>query len=478
MSTADPNPISVRSYFGPTLRYFILVWLAMFAGGAVLLYWTDSKDSALRHDLDSKGSAIDALAKTIQKRDPAVASEFEQVRQQFQEAQQRVETLEKTLDSYNAKFQQLNERSSEAESRRTVERARTAIVAAQVESAHERLRKIKTLMTAWQAKDASLMTSDLGRRIVASPAHLSLALGIIEQERPGAEQLRQWEAALNELAKSVEESQRNKDSTFVVTTEHVKMLSDLGQELARTNASLEQQSSLVEALAKETASVKPAAHTFGHVVEQRRIERDKATTDRLKAAREAARAEVEIEQADRLRRIEKLTQESATLFDEKTAQAKKEQQEQLARVENEKIAEETRVKEAQSRATIAGLRDEAIRLDAATQRAKLEKEFERDLPKIRSVLTTFLSPGFQQRGQSKGEGPMSFAAIQRAGALAQTSNGRQDLAHLVGNNDRPSGPLRAFRGGQTREEEAMCNQAQELLMKYGPLMVEKGMLAP
>jgi hypothetical protein len=108
----------------------------------------------------------------------------------------------------------------------------------------------------------------------------------------------------------------------------------------------------------------------------------------------------------------------------------------------------------------------------------LEKDFERDLPKIRSVLTPFISPGFQKRGQNKGEGPMSFAVIQGAGALALTTDGRQNLADVVGNNDRPTYPLKRFRGGQTREEEAMCNLAQDLLTKYGPLMVEKGLLAP
>ncbi len=478
MSTADPNPITVRTYFGPTLRYFLLIWLVMIAGGAALLYWTDRQSFALRKDMSKTGSAIDALAKAIEKGDPGVAKEFERVGQQFREAQQRVEALEKTLDSYNAKFQQLNERSSEAESRRAVERAKVGVVAVQVEAARERLKKINNLVTAWQAKEASLMTNDLGRRIVASPAHLQLALGIIEQGRPSADQLREWERSLDGLATAVEESQRNKQSTFVVTPEYVKMLNDLGQELTGVNASLEQQTSLMEALAKETASTTPAAETFGDVVEQQRVARNKATTDRLIADLAAARAEVEIEQAERMRRIERLNEEAVSLMKETTAQAKKDQQEQLARIEKEKIAEETRVKEAESRAKIAGLRNEAVRLDAATQRAQLEKEFERDLPKIRSVLTPFISAGFQKRGQNKGEGPMSFAIIQAAGALAQTSDGRQNLADVVGNNDRPTYPLKRFRGGQTREEEAMCNQAQELLTKYGPLMVEKGMLAP
>jgi len=71
---------------------------------------------------------------------------------------------------------------------------------------------------------------------------------------------------------------------------------------------------------------------------------------------------------------------------------------------------------------------------------------------------------------------MSYGAIEGAGALAKTSDGRQALAILVGNSDRPSGPLPRFQGGQTRSQEELCTRAQELLTKYGPLMIEKKML--
>lgn len=478
MSTADPNPITVRTYFGPTLKYFLLIWLVMIAGGAALLYWTDRKTSVLRDDLTSVKHSSEQLRETVAQGNPALMTEVTQLRQQLQAATQKLGGLESTLGSYNGQFEQLADRSSEAQSRHAVERAKVAVVAAQVKSARERLQKLKTLLTAWRAQEASLLTGDLGRRIVTSPAHFALATAILEEDRPTPETVLEWELKLDALATPIEQSVRDKDSTFVLTVEHATQLTDLGQQLVRSVSQLEQQSSLLAALAKETASQVAATESFEAIVSKRRGETAKQTAERILAAREAARAEAEKEQANRVAQVERQIVEADIERQEQIAKAKREQQEQLARVEREKIAEETRVKEAESRAKIAGLRNEAVRLDAATQRAQLEKEFERDLPKIRSILTPFISSGFQKRGQNKGEGPMSFAIIQAAGALAQTSDGRQNLADVVGNNDRPTYPLKRFRGGQTREEEAMCNQAQELLTKYGPLMVEKGMLAP
>jgi hypothetical protein len=305
-----------------------------------------------------------------------------------------------------------------------------------------------------------------------------LAIGIADQERPSADKLLKWESTLDELATPVEQSTHDKNSTLVLTAEHTKQLSDLGQELSTASASLEHQRSLLEALEKETASLKPAGQTFHQVVAQRRIDRVTATENRIKQALEKAREQVENEQIERLARIDRLSKEAETARKEELERVNNEQKDRLTRAESERVAEETRVKEAQKRAETAGLRAETARLDAATERAKLEKEFERALPQIRTVLAPFISPGFQKRGQSKGEGPMSFAVIQAAGALSQTPDGRQNLADVVGNNDRPTYPLKRFRGGQTREEEAMCNLAQELLTKYGPLLVEKGLLAP
>lgn len=478
MSIADQTPNSDRNYFGPTLKYFLLVWLVMVAGGAALLYWTDRQTSVLKDDLNSVKQSSASLRETVAQGQPALMTEVTQLRQQLQTATQRLSGLESTLGTYNGQLEQLAVQASESQSRQAVERAKVAVIGAQVKTARERLQKLKAILSAWQAQEASLMSGDLGRRIAASPAHMALALGIVEEERPTSETLLEWELELESLAAPIEASNRDKDATLMVTAEHANRLTDLGQQLKRAIAQLEQHQFLLDALGKETASQNPASVTFAEVLRNRRSASVRQSTERILAAREQARAEAEKEHAERIALVERQIVEADIGRQEQIAKAKREQQEQLARTETEKIIEETRVKEAEARARIAGLRSEAVRLDAATQRAQLEKEFERDLPKIRSVLTPFTASGFQKRGPNKGEGPMSFAVIQGAGALAQTPDGRQNLADIVGNSDRPTQPLKRFRGGQTREEEAMCNLAQELLTKYGPLMVEKGMLAP
>jgi len=45
----------------------------------------------------------------------------------------------------------------------------------------------------------------------------------------------------------------------------------------------------------------------------------------------------------------------------------------------------------------------------------LEREFERDLPEIKSYLMAFTTPGFKHR--ETGKGPMSLAYIRGKGAL-------------------------------------------------------------
>ena len=239
MSTADPNPISVQNYFGPTLKYFLLVWLVMVAGGAALLYWTDRQTSVLKDDLNSVKQSSESLRETVAQGHPALMTEVTQLRQQLQAATQRLSGLESTLGNYNGQFEQLADRSSEAQSRQAVQRAKVAVVAAQVKSARDRLQQLKSLLSAWQAQEASLVTGDLGRRIVASPAHFALAMGIAEEERPTSDKLLEWELELDALATPVEQSNRDKDSTFVLTAEHSTQLTNLGQQLTRAVAQLE-----------------------------------------------------------------------------------------------------------------------------------------------------------------------------------------------------------------------------------------------
>ena len=150
-------------------------------------------------------------------------------------------------------------------------------------------------------------------------------------------------------------------------------------------------------------------------------------------------------------------------------------------MELERIAEETRVKEAKQRAVVAGLKDEVLRIEEATRQAQLEQEFERELPDIRARLKPMFAasnyqplPGAMRR-LTNTKGPMSLNAIRTAGALAEGKNGLFSLFATV-NVD----PERKKIGWPefTTDSTEFLIQAQQYLIKYGDIMVKKGMLAP
>ena len=97
------------------------------------------------------------------------------------------------------------------------------------------------------------------------------------------------------------------------------------------------------------------------------------------------------------------------------------------------------------------------------------------------------------RGNAAGKGPASFSAIKLKGALENTADGLASLsvaakngrplggfpeinimAHMITNNSTPGS---YHNTPKYRGIEAYLEKAQSLLKKYGPLMVEKGLLA-
>jgi len=134
---------------------------------------------------------------------------------------------------------------------------------------------------------------------------------------------------------------------------------------------------------------------------------------------------------------------------------------------------------------LADLEAQKQQRQAAIAKAALEREFQRDLPQIRSLLRPLITDGLTQPGRNNFEpadkkGPVSLAKLRGTGALAPTAKARAGLYYIVGsNNDRDLGSFPRYRGGaqdvQSRQSTMM--RVQELVNKYGELMVEKGMLA-
>ena len=93
----------------------------------------------------------------------------------------------------------------------------------------------------------------------------------------------------------------------------------------------------------------------------------------------------------------------------------------------------------------------------------MEREFERDLPEIKSYLMAFTTPGFKHR--ETGKGPMSLAYIRGKGAVEKSRGGLATFQQLAtSDNDRPHGGVP--KGTYVTGTEDL-NKAADLLRKYG-----------
>jgi len=99
---------------------------------------------------------------------------------------------------------------------------------------------------------------------------------------------------------------------------------------------------------------------------------------------------------------------------------------------------------------------------------------------IKGLLMAYTAPGFTYRPDDT-KGPVSYSLIKSSGGLEPTRKGLGNLFFIAaGNSDRERGGLPEGVGGHIASETpvAPIERAQDLLIKYGELMVRKGMLAP
>ena len=325
------------------------------------------------------------------------------------------------------------------------------------------------------------MAGAVGKRIVASPAHVDLVADLLGRDRPSDEQLLKWELQLEELAAPVEAVMEDSTANPDISPEHQQLLGDLGQQLAASLAEFERQQLLLDAIVRETAQVPPAGVTLETMLEERRGAAERAFAQQRLAAKEKARLKAQQEQVERLAAIEREIVDAETKRKEDALLAEKQRIEQQGQSEREKSAEEARLLQAQQEAEVAATRDQANALAAKAKRAQLERDFERELPRIRTHLEAFLADGFVHR-QDKKKGPASLSFLESAGALKEDLNGITSLLFLgAANNDRPRGALPYYIGGNLTYSKINLQpveQAQEYLRKYGEIMVDRKLLAP
>lgn len=330
--------------------------------------------------------------------------------------------------------------------------------------AEEVTQNLDTLMTenkSWAAKRTALLSDDSGRRIAARDTQMELVAPAFARELPTEKQVKSWKTQLTLLVDSLTEAQRERSLSFTLDDSIETAINDLGQKVRKALDQLRRDRLLVDSVIAETTSETPAIETLQAALEARLVSE----------ARQQA-AEVE--------------QERKQLLAEKSKQLKAK--------EAEKVAEESRIKELELTAQAEELNDRRRKLEAQAKadaerrkeeaaKAELEKEFQRDLPEIKRYLSGFITPGTAYREGLKGiRGPMSLSHLEREGVFQESRPGLMRMLFLAHNrNDRPPGAIPNALGGDIdwfNVPKEPLIKAQGFLIKYGKLLVEKGMLEP
>ncbi len=448
----------------PGLRIGILAWGVLVIGAFVLYSINNSKTDALHSDMKKTWDNLYAIRSDFDSSKPEILSMLNQLRAESSLLTERINELESALGEASTKKVERDLTKSEL----AVQRANAAKHESMANAVVSDLGKVKSLQVEWTALESALLHESAGSRIAGSAKHLEQFVEIMQQVRPTADQIAEWESQLNPLMEPF--AQSNSESTpVVITEEHAQLLSDLGKELKTQATEFQRQKLLVESIQRETSALEPIDLKLADAIEQHDVERERAETDRLAQVRETARAEAEKAADDRIAKAEQ----------ELTNERVKQKEQEIAG-EKERVAAQGRLNDLKQKARAADLAEKATLEADGLRWAQLEREMQRDMNEIKGLLMAYTSPGFTYRPDDT-KGPVSYSLIRSSGGLEPTRKGLGSLFFIAtGNSDRDRGGLPAGVGGHISSETstAPIERAQELLIKYGELMVRKGMLAP
>ena len=326
------------------------------------------------------------------------------------------------------------------------------------EIGRQALTELQALKEKWDVQVKTLLIGESGKRIAASDSHVEQVAAILDKRRldPGGAA-----TASQNLSMLVDAVAPKDGEEPTPTLPSLELLEEVKRHALATTKSLEdwkQDSQILDNVIKECKDVEPSPKVLDLVLKERNQSKLKARADAIVKARDDAFAEATKKLADTTAAVER----------------------------NKALIEAARLEEA---ARVERLREKSKLADQAAKRERdaLEQKFEKSLPDIKLYLPAFTNHGY---AQPKGvqiefaatKGPMSYRLLKLSGALNQGRPGLETLA-LIGSsfaNDRFKKNFPEFLGGEfawKQLDKAFVQRAQDLLVEFGPLMVEKGLLA-
>lgn len=204
----------------------------------------------------------------------------------------------------------------------------------------------------------------------------------------------------------------------------------------------------------------------------------------------ALREQETVEEEDLAEKLVKARQEAKARANEKLAEAERKRIESENEVKVAKLAAETSKNKNLARQIGNDIRDQEAARVKALAKQKLEREFAAAGAEIQTYLIYLTADGRSNRGAATGAGPVSYSAVVSSGALVPGDDGIIAMSTWCGSNGRWNRKnSRADKSkiiifspatiAEARYEPQIqyLEKAQELLKKFGPLMVEKGLLA-
>lgn len=322
-------------------------------------------------------------------------------------------------------------------------------------------------LQAYQTVIDSLLTSEDGRRFASTDRNVDVYLGITQKERPDSSKINAWKTQIETLVTAVESAEsKSPDVTILLPDDYATELQSIVAEIRAPLQELQQDLSVLNAIVAASSSQPASAPTLQDTIAERRAKEAQEAADRIAAARRQAKEESisELEAAER----EKVEAENEIA---------------LTRIQAEK---DRLAREAEAASRSAAAEEKAFM--EAQAKLQLEREFNAEREQVLSMLTPFV---YKHDSQLNTRGTysstveptaVSLSAIEGLGGLEQSVAGLHQLHKLgnYGSNGRPLGgfPIRksnSFNYVEGAKDRVM--KAQEYLIKYGDLLVEKGHLA-
>ena len=385
--------------------------------------------------------------------------------------QQQNVDLKKGLENTKAMLAELKQ----AELRRLEEQSVNATAVeerlADLDRAEGQVRELKDELKRWQTTEADLQTGDLGRRVASSEEVLKQYQALQGKTQPDPLLPDKFQARLDLLRKPLLEAAASPIKAYRPGPAFEHTLLQIQQDITEALVDIRTRNAQLAAVIAQAPS-EPTADSQSLSEALKRLDNAWA-----------------IAQAEKITaQVQKVRDE----FDEKLAAEKA----GTERLRSELVLEQERrkreIEEIKERDQSQQLADYAKQLKETQQQkaAKdaLERQYQHDLPEIKSLLKPFVTDGRTQPGRHTFEmtvdvGPVSFSKLQGVGALTRTVDAQRKFWSMTTankTNDRDLGAFPPYVGSAQDwfRKQPTVGRAQELLIKYGPLMVEKGMLAP